>query len=243
MLELIRRRWNAARRAWAPHPGYWNLTPQHSALLGRLRSALGSGDAGRVLDAGAGLLVHRALFSEASGGYVSLDAVKTHSDLDVAADAGKMPFEDAGFDTVLCSQVLEHVEEPDRVLEEIVRVLKPGGRLIATVPHLSPLHGEPADFHRFTRHGLELRLRRAGLRPLSIEPTAGLLTFLSSQVFLPVSALLAPVPGAGAVWVACAGIAGGAIVAVDRLFSSAMRLFPLDYVAAAEKSAGAPGPR
>jgi SAM-dependent methyltransferase len=49
------------------------------------------------------------------------------------------PFDDATYDTVVCTEVLEHVFEPDRLLREIFRVLKPGGRVILTVPNLHGL--------------------------------------------------------------------------------------------------------
>lgn len=47
-----------------------------------------------------------------------------------------MPFADAVFDTVVCSEILEHIFTPDQLLREIMRVLKPGGRVILTVPNL-----------------------------------------------------------------------------------------------------------
>jgi SAM-dependent methyltransferase len=55
-----------------------------------------------------------------------------------AGDAARLPFADNSFDRVLCSEVLEHVPDPDAVLAEIARILKPGGIFAASVPRYWP---------------------------------------------------------------------------------------------------------
>ena len=86
-------------------------------------------------------------------------------DLDVAAsvdlvgDARAMPIADSSVDIVLCTQVLEHTPEPVRILSEIERVLRPGGKLILSVPGIYPIHGAPGDYWRYTYQGLEWLLR------------------------------------------------------------------------------------
>jgi ubiquinone/menaquinone biosynthesis C-methylase UbiE len=55
-----------------------------------------------------------------------------------AGDAARLPFEDKSFDRIVCSEVLEHVHDPDAVLEEIARILKPGGIFVASVPRYWP---------------------------------------------------------------------------------------------------------
>lgn len=49
----------------------------------------------------------------------------------------RLPFEDAFFDKIICAEVLEHVHDKDKALGELLRILKPGGRLIVTVPNLN----------------------------------------------------------------------------------------------------------
>jgi SAM-dependent methyltransferase len=82
----------------------------------------------------------------------------------------EMPFPNDWFDSIVCNAVLEHVPEVDRVMAELVRVLKPGGHLIAGVPYLQPYHLNPTDFRRYTRDGLEELGRLHGLTTVAIFP-------------------------------------------------------------------------
>ncbi len=64
-------------------------------------------------------------------------------------------FEDSQFDYVLSDQVLEHVEgDPQRVFNESLRLLKPGGIAVHTTCFINPVHGFPSDFWRFTPEAL-----------------------------------------------------------------------------------------
>ncbi len=92
---------------------------------------------------------------------------------DVVADLHDLPLPSACADTVVSLHVLEHVVSPVRVLQELRRVMKDDGRLFLAVPFLHEIHHAPHDYHRFTRHGLELALELAGLEPLEIAPTGG----------------------------------------------------------------------
>lgn len=83
--------------------------------------------------------------------------------VDAFADAQEIPFADASFDSVLCTEVLEHVADPAAVAREIRRVLRPGGRALLTVPFLAELHQVPYDFRRFTIFGIRRLLEEAGL--------------------------------------------------------------------------------
>jgi SAM-dependent methyltransferase len=83
-----------------------------------------------------------------------------------------LPFEVASFDTVVCTEVLEHVPEPAQVVREIARVLKPNGYVILTTPLYYPIHEEPYDFFRFTPFGLRHPFNEAGLEVTRIDPMA-----------------------------------------------------------------------
>ncbi len=162
---------------------YGDLIPPAPELMRLLAAAIREHVRGRVLDAGAGRLTHRFLLAPRADLYVSLDARPTHRELDVVADLlGPLPFRPSTFDAVVCSQVLEHVPEPGRALAGLAEVLRPGGRLVLSVPHLSYLHGLPHDYFRFTRHGIEHLVAQAGLQLVSLEPAAGLLAFVTTPV-------------------------------------------------------------
>ncbi|PWG74541.1 SAM-dependent methyltransferase, partial [Enterococcus hirae] len=75
------------------------------------------------------------------------------------------------FDTVLCTQVLEHVRDPKKALQELPRVLRPGGVLILSAPHLSMVHDAPHDYFRYTGFGLAELLDNCGFRAERIVPT------------------------------------------------------------------------
>lgn len=90
----------------------------------------------------------------------------------VRADfATGLPFGDRTFDAAICSEVLEHVPDDRRVIREMARVLKPGGRAVVTVPFAFRYHPDPVDFRRYTPAGLQTALEREGF---TIEIVAGL---------------------------------------------------------------------
>lgn len=79
--------------------------------------------------------------------------------VDQVASVYELPFDDGRFDNVLCMSVLEHLEEPQRAIAEMRRVLKSGGRIIVSVPFLFPIHDAPGDYWRFTKYGLQYLFR------------------------------------------------------------------------------------
>jgi SAM-dependent methyltransferase len=79
----------------------------------------------------------------------------------LAGDAALLPFIDAIFDSVVLQAVLEHVPEPERVIAESLRVLKPGGHIYVEMPFLQGFHADPHDYQRYTLEGLRLRLAGA----------------------------------------------------------------------------------
>jgi SAM-dependent methyltransferase len=116
-----------------------------------------------VLDAGCGEQPFRGRIEARGGKYLGCDVSRNAGNtVDVVGTVMMLPFADRSFDIVLCSEVLEHVEDPDRAFGEMLRVLKGGGYLIVTTPFLYPLHEEPDDFVRLTPHKLLFMANRYG---------------------------------------------------------------------------------
>ncbi len=113
----------------------------------------------KVLDVGCWMKQYQPLFGDRCGNYVGLD-VSAGPHVDVVGDVHRLPFKASSFDVVLCLEVLEHVERPWVAVEEIRRVLKPGGHLIASAPFIFPFHPCPIDCWRFTSQGWSVLLQK-----------------------------------------------------------------------------------
>ena len=127
---------------------------------------------GRLLDLGCGNQPFLPWYGPKVAEAVPVDAAPARGVLQVDL-AGPLPFPDAGFDTILCTQVLEHVENAEHAMGEIARVLRPGGHALVTVPFLYPTHEAPYDFQRFTHHGLAGLVRRHGLEVAALDAQGG----------------------------------------------------------------------
>jgi SAM-dependent methyltransferase len=78
---------------------------------------------------------------------------------DTVADAHNLPFDDNSFEFILCTEVLEHLHTPQKAIDEMRRVLIPGGKLILTTRFVFPIHDAPHDYFRYTKYGLGYLLR------------------------------------------------------------------------------------
>lgn len=109
---------------------------------------------GRVLDLGCGGQPYREWFGSETE-YVGAD-ISLGSGAEVLLVPGQpLPFPDDSFDVVLCTQVLEHVEDAGGLIVEVQRILKPGGCVVATVPFMFNEHGAPHDYRRLSQFGLQ----------------------------------------------------------------------------------------
>ena len=130
----------------------------------------GSRLTGKVLDVGCGRSPYRPFLGAEE--YVGSDP-NPDVNPDVVADVPGLPFEEASFDAVLCTEVLEHVPEPKEALANIQQILKPGGILYLTAPMSWCLHYQPDDYFRFTKFGLEYLLEKQGFEVLKVERVGG----------------------------------------------------------------------
>ncbi len=114
---------------------------------------------GKVLDVGCGQMPFRHLLPPGAS-YTGID-IPGAASFGMAGDAGivefdgrTIPFPDDHFDAILCTEVLEHAQQPEALIAEMHRVLRPGGSALLTVPFSARVHHIPYDFHRFTRYRL-----------------------------------------------------------------------------------------
>ena len=133
----------------------------------------------RVLDVGCGPKPYYPFFAGRATEYVGVDIVE-HPAADLVGRVEDLPVEDASFDVVLCTQVLEHCDDPRRAVAELRRVTAPGGRVLASTHGVQVYHPSPQDYWRWTHGGLR-RLFEEGADWASVEvvPGAGTATCLA----------------------------------------------------------------
>jgi SAM-dependent methyltransferase len=124
----------------------------------------------RLLDVGCGARPYEPFFSDAVSEYVGVDVANPAADLEGTVEA--IPVPDESFDIVLCTQTLEHANDPARAVRELRRVVAPGGRVLASTHGVQVYHPNPDDYWRWTHAGL-LRLFGENGPWSSVEVTPG----------------------------------------------------------------------
>ena len=125
---------------------------------------------GKVLNAGAG---SREIGHLIDGELVNQDIRwpgDARTNIQIFSPIHEIPRGDETFDAIVCIAVLEHVENPEEVIPEFFRVLKPGGVVIATIPFLQPEHKVPTDFQRYTRDGIVRLFACRGFEVIESRP-------------------------------------------------------------------------
>jgi 2-polyprenyl-3-methyl-5-hydroxy-6-metoxy-1,4-benzoquinol methylase len=203
------------------------------ALIPRLRNHA----SGKLLDAGCGAMPFKAALTNLVDEYHSIDIERKVPEVDFVGDLQDMKgVADESYDVILCTEVLEHVPQPEKLIVEVWRVLKSRGKFILSVPHLSRLHDEPFDYYRFTKHGLQFLLEQNGFSVLEIVPTGSLFSLLGHQVSTALVGSTWHIPVLGRlVFFLNAALCTLPCYALDRLLPISGKC-PLGYVAVAEKS-------
>lgn len=118
---------------------------------------------GVVLDIGCGSRPYEKTFFAGASKYIGTDYLSDRSRPDVISSALAVPFLNDAFDTVVSTEVLEHVPDPLLAMREMQRVLKPGGHLVLSTPMYWPRHEVPYDFFRYPYDGTLHLVKESGL--------------------------------------------------------------------------------
>lgn len=147
--------------------------------------------ASRVLDVGAGTCLYRPLFSHCdykTHDFKKYEGAEKHGgtskygQIDYVSEILAIPAPDHSFDVILCTEVLEHVPEPIKVLREISRLLKPGGRAFITAPLGSGLHQLPFHFYGgYTPEWYKRFCKEAGMEAIEVTPNGGFFKHLAQE--------------------------------------------------------------
>lgn len=161
------RAWPGAERRDPPRSDrhYLVLKPLARQLRSEAARLLRGRTNAAVLDVGCGGKPYLPLFAPYAGSYEGVDTAPGPL-VDRVAPAEDLPYDDSSFDLVLCTQVLEHVQDPAASIAEIHRVLRPGGAALLSTHGVFLYHPDPPesdqDYWRWTHAGLEKQIRGAG---------------------------------------------------------------------------------
>lgn len=197
-------------------------------ILKRLRANA----VGDVLDLGCGDMPYRSAIIDQVATYDGLDITPRNESVRYVTSVEDMtPVPDSCYDTVICTELLEHVEDPRHVAAEIHRVLRPGGRLVLSVPFLGRLHEEPRDFYRYTRHGLRTIFGECGFVIDEVVETGSVFSFVGHQFSTAAIGTTWHLPVIRWItFVANAVVIVGPAVLLDAIAPPMRRKLPLGYV-------------
>ncbi len=128
---------------------------------------------GILLDVGSGFAPYKPFFKNIKK-YIKMDKFEyLNAKPDIIGDALDIPLKNNSVDSVFSSQVMEHVTNPQKMVDEIYRVLKKDGICITTTHMAQVLHGEPHDYFRFTEYGLRELFKK--FKYVEVKPNGGAL--------------------------------------------------------------------
>ena len=191
---------------------------------------------GVLLDLGCGHIPYYEIYRQLIADSVCVDWENTahkNPHLDHTADLNRpLAFIGESFDTVLLTDVLEHIREPQQLIREISRVLRHGGKLILGVPFFYWVHEEPHDYYRYTQFALRSMCEASRLSVVELLAYGGIPEILADLTGKCLAAVL-PSPLASAYVALCRAIVFTR--PSQGLSARTRKQFPLGYVVVAEK--------
>ena len=166
----------------------------------------------RLLDVGCGVKPYEPFFAGVVAEYVGVDVANPAAELEGTVE--EIPVPDGSFELVLCTQTLEHVEDPARAVRELRRVVAPGGRVLVSTHGVQVYHPNPVDYWRWTHAGLERLFREnAFWSTVTVTPGSGTTACIGMLVstYIALLAKRARVPGLGAPFIATVNAAARAM--------------------------------
>jgi|SRR5882672_1031673 len=189
---------------------------------------------GILADVGCGKVPLYGVYKDLVSEVICIDWPDTLHDsphLDIEADLNDgLPLPDASVDTILATSVLEHLRKPDLFWSEAARALRPGGKVILTVPFFYWLHEEPHDYHRFTKYQFQAACRDHGFAVVTLLETGGPLSIILDIAGKNTPWLAAPYQSF-ACWLASTRLG-------KRIDERGANNFPLSYCVVAAKTPG-----
>lgn len=135
---------------------------------------------GNMIDVGCGSKPYQQLFQPFIDTYFGIDfppTIEAHYGSDTKADlfidCTDTELENESYDTILSTQVMEHIYDTKKYIAECYRILKKGGVGIFTVPFLWECHAEPFDYYRFTRYAIERQFQEQAFKIMELRPLEG----------------------------------------------------------------------
>jgi SAM-dependent methyltransferase len=136
---------------------------------------------GVTLDLGAGTAKYKKFIVPHTSKYIAYDMFPGDN-IDVVGDVLNVSLPSGTFDTIISTQVLEHVEKPWVMVAEISRLLKTGGICILSAPFIIPFHADPNDYFRYTKNGLTSMFKNEGFDIITCESYGRTFSVLSEFI-------------------------------------------------------------
>lgn len=181
---------------------------------------------GKLMDFGCGRKPYENLFSVEQ--YIGVDMEQTghehtNSKIDVYYDGKQLPFSAESFDSIFCSEVLEHIFNPEEILPQLHKVLRPGGLMLMTVPFCWNEHEVPYDYGRYSSFGIKHLLEKNGFEILELKKSGNFGKVILQLSSLYIFELFRPLKKAGYL------LSLVFIVPLNVIGSILLLLFPRNY--------------